>query len=162
MAGFERHLGIGKDANLKFKARVIPSGNATGVEIPKDVVEALHSGPRPPITVTINGHTWRSRVAVMRGKCLLGISAANRLASGIAEGAIVVVDLKLDTAPRVVAQPLDLAKALRDDPKARAAFDRLPFGLKRKHVAAVEGAKAPATRQRRIAKLVATLRSFSD
>jgi len=142
---------------MKFKAKVIPSGNATGVEIPKGVVEALHSGARPPITVTINGHSWRSRVAVMRGQRLAGISAANRVASGIAEGDIVVVDLKLDTAPRVVAQPPDLGKALRHDPEARAAFDGLPFGLKRKHVAAIEGAKAPATRQRRIAKLVASM-----
>ncbi|HJZ77993.1 MAG TPA: YdeI/OmpD-associated family protein [Vicinamibacterales bacterium] len=147
---------------MKFKAKVIPSGNATGVEIPKKVVEALRSGRRPPITATINGHTWRSRVAVMRGQCLIGISAANRTASGITEGDVVVVDLELDTAPRVVAQPPDLAKALRDEPKARAAFDRLPFGLKRKHVAAVEGAKASETRQRRIAKLVATMRSISD
>jgi hypothetical protein len=46
---------------MKFKARVIPSGNATGVVISKDVVEALGSRPRPPITATINGHTWRSR-----------------------------------------------------------------------------------------------------
>src|SRR5215475_1026506 len=98
---------------MKFKAKVIPSGNATGVEVPKGVVEAMRSGPRPPITVTINGHTWRSRVALMRGQCLVGISAANRVASGIAEGDIVVVDLKLDTAPRVVAPPPDLARALR-------------------------------------------------
>src|SRR5215510_6301788 len=126
MAGFERHLGIGKDANLKFKARVIPSGNATGVEIPKGVVEALHSGARPPITVTINGHTWRSRVALMRGQRLVGISAANRVASDIVEGDIVVVDLKLDTAARVVAQPPDLAKALQKTAGAKAAFERLP------------------------------------
>jgi hypothetical protein len=77
----------------------------------------------------------------MRGQSLLGISAANRVASGIAEGDTVMVDLQLDTAPRVVAEPPDLAQASRDDPQARAAFDRLPFGLKRKHVAAVDGAK---------------------
>jgi len=142
---------------MKFKAKVIPSGNATGVETPKKIVEALRSGPRPLITVTINGHTWRSRIARMRGQCLVGIGAANRVGSGIAEGDIVVVDLKLDTAPRVVAPPPDLAKALRDDAEVKAAFDRLPFGLKRKHVAAIEGAKTLETRQRRIAKLVASM-----
>jgi hypothetical protein len=142
---------------MKFKARVIPSGNATGVEVPKDLVEALGSGARPPIAITINRHTWRSRVAVMRGQCLVGISAANRAASGIVEGDIVVVDLELDTASRIVAQPPDLSKALRGDREARAAFERLPFGLKRKHVAAIEGAKTPETRQRRIARLVASM-----
>jgi Bacteriocin-protection, YdeI or OmpD-Associated/Domain of unknown function (DUF1905) len=143
---------------MKFKAKVIPSGNATGVVIPKRVVEALRSGSRPPIIVAINGHTWRSRVAVMRGRSLIGISAANRAASAIAKGDVVVVDLQLDTAPRIVAPPQDLAKALHDNPEARAAFDRLPIGLKRKHVSAIEESKTPETRQRRIAKLVATLR----
>jgi hypothetical protein len=146
---------------MKFRARVIPSGNATAVEVPTDVMKALGSGPRPLIAVTVNGHTWRSRVALMRGQRLVGISAANRAASGIAEGDVVEVDLKLDTEPRVVPEPPDLAKALNDDPEARAVFERLPYGLKRKHVAAIEEAKTPEVRQRRIAKLAATMRSGS-
>ena len=146
---------------MKFRARVIPSGNATAVEVPTDVMKALGSGPRPLIAVTVNGHMWRSRVALMRGQRLVGISAANRAASGIAEGDVVEVDLKLDTEPRVVPEPPDLAKALNDDPEARAVFERLPYGLKRKHVAAIEEAKTPEVRQRRIAKLVATMRSGS-
>ena len=146
---------------MKFRAKVIPSGNATAVEIPTDVMKALGPGPRPLIAVTINGHAWRSRVALMRGQCLVGISAANRAASRIAEGDVVEVDLKLDTEPRVVPEPPDLATALNDDPEARAAFDRLPYGLKRKYVASIEEAKASDVRQRRIAKLVATMRSGS-
>lgn len=144
---------------MKFRAKVIPSGNATGVEIPTDVMKALGSGPRPLIAVTINDHTWRSRVALMRGQCLVGISAVNRAASGIAEGDVVEVDLTLDTEPRVVPEPPDLVKALNDDPEARAAFDCLPYGLKCKHVAAIEEAKTSEVRQRRIAKLVTTMRS---
>src|ERR1035438_8023057 len=146
---------------MKFRAKVIPSGNAAGVEIPRDVMKTLGPGSRPLIAVTINGHTWRSRVALMRGQCLVGISAANRAASGIAEGDVVEVDLKLDTEPRVVPEPPDLAKALNDDPEARGAFELLPYGLRRKHVAAIEEAKTPEVRQRRIAKLVATMRSGS-
>ena len=95
----------------------------------------------------------------MRGQCLVGISAANRAAAGIAEGEVVGVDLKLDTEPRVTPEPPDLAKALNDDPEARAAFDRLPYGLKRKHVAAIENAKSTEVRQRRIGKLVTTIQS---
>ena len=144
---------------MKYRAKVIPSGNATAVEVPTDVMKALGSGRRPLIAVTINGHMWRSRVALMRGQCLVGISAANSAASGIAEGDVVEVDLELDTEPRVVPEPPDLAKALNDDPEGRAAFDRLPYGLKRKHVAAIEEAKTSEVRQRRIASLVATMRS---
>lgn len=143
---------------MKFHAKVIPSGNATGVEIPPEVMQALGPDRRPLIAVTINGHTWRSRVALLRGQCLVGISAAQRAASGIAEGDSVEVDITHDAEPRIVPEPPDLAQALDDDPAARAAFDRLPYGLRRKHVTAIEAAKSPEVRQRRIAKLVATLR----
>lgn len=147
---------------MKFRAKVIPSGNATAVVIPPNVVKALGSGPRPLIAVTVNGHTWRSRVALMRGQCLVGISAANRAASGISEGDSVEVNLKLDTEPRVVRAPPDLAKALKDDPEASAVFDHLPFGLKRKHVTAIEEAKSPEVRKRRIVALVKRMRSDGD
>ncbi len=94
----------------------------------------------------------------MRGQCLIGISAANRAASGIAEADLVQVILEPDIEPRVVPEPADLAAALDKIPEARAAFDRLPFGLKRKHVSAIEDAKSPETRQRRILKLIADVR----
>jgi hypothetical protein len=142
---------------MKFRAKVIPSGNATAVEIPSSVRSALGGGARPAIAITINGHTWRSRVALMRGQCLVGISAANRTASGISEGDLVEVHLQLDEEPRVVSEPADLKSALDQDPRVRAKFERLPPGLRRKHVASVEGAKTTAVRDRRIAKLVQTL-----
>ena len=56
-----------------------------------------------------------------------------------------------------MAEPPDLAAALDQNPRARAAFDQLPYGLQNKHVRDIEGAKSPETRQRRIAKLVTTM-----
>lgn len=144
---------------MKYEGKVVPSGNAAAVEVPAEVMKVLGPQARPPITVTINGHSWRSRVALMRGQRLVGISAANRAAAGIAEGDVVEVELELDEAPREVAEPADLADALDQAPKARAAFDQLPFGLKRKHVADVEKAKSPVVRHRRISKLIATMAS---
>jgi hypothetical protein len=124
-------------------------------------MKTLGSPARPPVAITINGHMWRSRVASMRGLSLIGISAANRAASGIGEGDIVEVELQLDLEPRDVVQPPDLANALKDAPEARAAFDRLPFGLKRKHVAAIEEARSAEVRQRRIGKLITALSGAS-
>ncbi|KAB2341328.1 YdeI/OmpD-associated family protein [Actinomadura rudentiformis] len=148
---------------MKFRATVTAertaTGNANGVEVPPEIVEALGSGQRPPVVITINGHTWRSRVAAMRGKLLIGISAANRKASGIAEGEEIEVDLQLDTEPRVVNEPPDLAAALDSDPAARAAFDRLAYSHRRKHVLAIEAAKTAETRQRRIDKAISTILS---
>ena len=122
-------------------------------------MKALGPEGRPAVAITINGHTWRSRVALMRGQRLIGISAANRRAAGIVEGDIVEVDLQLDREPRDVPLPSDLADALDGAPEAGAAFDRLPFGLKRRHVAEIEEAKSADVRQRRIGKLVTTLRA---
>jgi hypothetical protein len=125
--------------------------------VPAEVVRALDAGKRPKVAITINGHTWRSRVASMSGRFIVGISAANRSASGIALGDEVEIELELDTQPRVVAEPRDLAEILDADPLAREAFDHLPYGLRRKHVNAIEDAKSPETRQRRIARLIDTL-----
>jgi len=147
---------------MKFRAKVIPSGNATAVEVPADVVKSLASGARPLVVVTINGHRWHTRIAQMRGRHLVGVSAAHRAASAVAEGDRVEIELELDAEPRVVPEPPDLAQALNLEPRSRAAFDRLAFGLKRKHVAAIEDAKSSEVRQRRIARLVATLRPIQD
>lgn len=142
---------------MQFRAVVIPSGNATAVEIPDDVMRALGPEARPPVAISINGHSWRSRVAVMNGRRLVGISAANRNAAGIEEGQTIDLEISLDTAPREVEEPDDLKSALDDRPAARAAFDKLPFGLKAKHVRDIEAAKSAEVRARRIDKLLETL-----
>lgn len=71
-----------------FRTRVVPVGNATGAEVPAAVVNAFGAGRRPPVTIWINAHTWRSRVASKDGKLIVGISAANRTAAGIAEATL--------------------------------------------------------------------------
>jgi len=129
-----------------------------GLEIPQEIVEALGAGGRPPVTITINGHSWRSRVAIMRGRHLLGLSNANRQAAGVVTGDEVKVEVELDTEPRVVTEPPDLACALDADVVARAAYDRLADSRKREHVRAIESAKKPETRTRRIEKAITTLR----
>jgi hypothetical protein len=79
-----------------------------GLEVPPEVVEALGGGKRPAVTITINGHSWKSRVAILRGRYLLGLSNANRQAAGVATGDDVEVEVEIDAEPRVVAEPADL------------------------------------------------------
>ena len=143
---------------MKFRTLVEPPEPMRGLEVPAEVVEALGGGPRPPVTITLNGHSWKSRVAIMRGRHLLGLSNANRQAAGVTIGEEVEVELELDTEPRVVVEPADFAQALDADPAARAAYDNLAYSHKREHVLAIESAKKPETRQRRIEKAIATLR----
>ncbi|GGV04377.1 hypothetical protein GCM10010495_15140 [Kitasatospora herbaricolor] len=143
---------------MKFRTLVEPPEPMRGLEVPPEVVEALGGGARPPVTITVNGHRWKSRVAVMRGRHLLGLSNANRQAAAVATGDEVEVELELDTESRVVVEPTDFARALDADPAARAAFDNLTDSRKREHVRAVENAKKPETRRRRVEKAIAALR----
>jgi hypothetical protein len=143
---------------MKFRSHVEPPEPMRGLEVPPEVVAALGGGARPPVTITVNGHSWKSRVALLRGRHLLGLSHANRQAAGVEIGEEVDVELELDTEPRVVVEPQDFAQALDDDPAARTAYNSLSHSRKREHVHAIESAKKPETRQRRIEKAIATLR----
>ncbi|MFD0369657.1 YdeI/OmpD-associated family protein [Streptomyces sp. NPDC059071] len=143
---------------MKFRTHVEPPEPMRGLEVPAEVVTALGGGARPPVTITVNGHSWKSRVALLRGRHLLGLSNANRRAAGVAIGDEVEVELELDTEPRVVVEPADFAQALDEDPAARAAYDRLAYSRRREHVHAIESAKRPDTRRRRIEKAIVTLR----
>jgi Bacteriocin-protection, YdeI or OmpD-Associated/Domain of unknown function (DUF1905) len=145
---------------MRFRAVLELHGKtATGMQVPDEVVAALGSSRRPAVRVTINGYTYRSSVAVMGGVFMLGVSAENRAGAGVAAGDVLDVDLELDTEPREVEVPADLAAALDAEPRARAAYEALTYSNKRALVMSVEGAKTDETRQRRIAKSVTALLS---
>ena len=128
--------------------------NATGIEIPAAVVEGLGAGKRPKVVVTIAGSSYRSTVSVMGGRYMVGVTAEQRGRSEIKAGDEIEVSLELDTAPREVDAPPDLLQAL-DAAGARQGWERLSYTHRKEHVRAIEEAKAPETRQRRIEKAVA-------
>lgn len=143
---------------MKFRATVELGGKtATGIEVPEDVVAALGSGNRPPVTVTIGGHTYRTTVARMGGRFLIGLSAENRTAAGVAAGDEVDVEIELDAEPRQVEVPADLAEALAHDHTARANFDGLSYTHRKEWVRWIEEAKKAETRATRLAKTVESL-----
>jgi Bacteriocin-protection, YdeI or OmpD-Associated/Domain of unknown function (DUF1905) len=145
---------------MRFRATLESGGKtATGIEIPAKVVEALGSGRKPPVRITIGGHTYRSTVASRGDRYLVGVSAENRALAGVAAGDEVDVDIELDTAPREVAVPTDLATALDADAEARRFFEALSFSQKQWYVIPIEQAKKPETRTRRIEKALAMLRA---
>lgn len=131
-------------------------GNNTGIEVPAEVIEAFGAGRKPPVVVNVNGYEYRSTVAVMGGRFMIPFSSDKRAATGIGGGDAIVVDLEVDTAPRTVEVPDDLAAALEAG-GARAAFDGLSPSARKAHVTSVESAKAAETRQRRVDGIVARL-----
>jgi hypothetical protein len=145
---------------MRFRTTIIAEGKtATGFRVPDAIVDALGSGRRPRVTVTINGYTYRNTVAVLGGVSMIGVSAEHRAGAGVAGGDEVDVDIELDTAPRIVAVPDDFAAALDAEPDARRTFDGLSYSNRSWHVLQVTGAKTDETRNRRIAKAIDALRA---
>ena len=144
---------------MRFHTTLLQSDKtATGIEVPAEVVEALGAGKRPPVRVTINGFTYRSSIAVMGGQYMVGVSAENRTGAGVKGGDEIDVDIELDTAPREVVVPPELAAALDAEPAARRTFDALSYSNRSWHVLQVTGARTDETRERRIEKSIAALR----
>ena len=133
-------------------------GNTTGFQIPDEAVASLGGGGRPKVTVTVNGFTFPSSIARMGGSYWLGVSAERRTAAGVEGGQVYDLDVELDTAPRVIEAPADLQAALDASPGALAQWQKLSYSHQRQHVEAINSAKAPDTRARRVAKAIEMLR----
>ncbi|QOC26768.1 DUF1905 domain-containing protein [Microbacterium hominis] len=141
---------------MRFETTLFQQGNNTGIVVPPEIVDGLGGGSRAAVSVTVNGFTYPSTLAVMGGRHLIPFSSDKRAATGLAGGDAIEVVLELDTAPRTVELPDDLAGALADA-GARAAFDALAPSARKAHVTNVLSAKAEETRARRIAAIVAKL-----
>jgi hypothetical protein len=127
-----------------------------GIVVPAEILEALGGGRRPAVKVTLGGYSYRSTVGSMGGKSMISLSAAHRAAAGLAGSERLEVRLELDTQQRLTPLPDDLRSALVRAGKL-AAFEEAAPSRRREHVRQVETAKAPATRARRIARIVEAL-----
>jgi Domain of unknown function (DUF1905)/Bacteriocin-protection, YdeI or OmpD-Associated len=143
---------------MRFRTKILPAGKtAAGIEVPAKVVAALGSSKRPPVRATINGYTYRSTVAVMGGKFMLGVSNEVRKNAGVAAGDTVDIDLEVDTQTREVELPPDFAAALARDAKAKKFFEGLSYSKKLRLVIPID-IKNVETRKERIKQTVEGLR----
>ena len=120
---------------------------------PKDVFGKV----RAPVIVTINGYTYRSTVAAMGGPYCIPLRRSHREAAGVNDGDTIKVKLAADTEKREVELPADFRRALRAA-SALANWSALSYTHQREYVEAIEEAKKPETRQRRIAGSVEKIR----
>ena len=131
---------------------------ATMFRIPFDLEETFGRA-RPPVKVTIRGHTWRTTPGVYGGVGYVVVNRAVKAATGVDAPDRVAVVMELDKEPRRVRIPTDLARALADDADAKAAFAGLSFTHRREYVEWVKEAKRPETRRRRIEQTVERVRA---
>jgi hypothetical protein len=135
---------------VTFDTTLAGSDGKVGIVVPDEAIAGLGAGRRPAVHVDLNGHQYRSTVAVMGGQYLIGVNATVRQATGLAGGDRASVTLTVATTPREVGVPDDLATALAADAQLQSFFAALSNSLQRYHVDQVVSAKTPETRQRRI------------
>ena len=148
---------------VSFKGVLTPTprgGGGSLVPVPKHVAAKLGLKGFPKIQAVIAGTPYRGSLIPMGdGTFCLGVLKSIQEAAGVGFGDTVMVELGLDTAPRTVEVPADLAKALARDKKAAAAWEALSFTNKKEHALGLTGAKQPETRERRLEQTLEFLRS---
>ena len=150
-------MGVTKQT-IKVKLEKHEKMDATGISIPFDV-EQVFGAKRVPIKATVNGAEYRGAIVRYGGKYMLGIPKVFREAAGIKAGDNIVVTLERDVDERTVTVPSDLAKELKKDRALKDAWDKLSFTIRKENARALEEAKQPETRERRLQKTLALLRS---
>jgi len=133
----------------RFRTTIVRDGSMCFIPLgfdPKPVFGQI----RAKVKVTLNGHTYRSTIAQMGNGPCLPLRKSNREAAGLEGNETLEVTLELDTEKREVKPPPDLVKALKAAPPAWDRWRELSYSHQREHVEAIEEAKKPETRTRRI------------
>ncbi|WP_336500159.1 YdeI/OmpD-associated family protein [Microbacterium paraoxydans] len=145
-------------SELRVHTVLAGRGPAAAILLTDEQVASFGAGKTFPVAVTIGGRTARLRLARMGGENMIGLSKAARADLAVEIDQEVDAVIRLDTAERTVEVPPALVAALDADPAVRAAFDALSPSARKEHARAVTDAKQDATRERRIAKIVQSLR----
>ena len=132
-----------------FKTTIVRDGSMCFIPVPFDP-KPVFGKIRAPVKVTLNGYTYRSTIAAMGGVVCIPLRKSNREAAGLEGGETLDVKLELDAQKREVTPPKDLVKALKASPPAWQRWGELSFSHQREHVEAIDGAKKPETRARRV------------
>ena len=134
-------------------------GGGTLVPIPREVASELGLKGMPKIQAVIAGTPYRGSLMPMGdGTYCLGVLKSIQEAAGVGLGDTIEVLLELDTAPRTVEPPADLATVLAKDKQAAAAWEKLSFTDRKELALGLTSAKKPETRRRRLAAALERLR----
>ena len=141
-----------------FRTTIVRDGSMCLIPVTFDP-KAVFGKVRAPVKVTLNGHTYRSTIAAMGGPPCIPLRRSNREAAGLEGGETLEVRLDLDTDAREVKPPADFVKALKAAPPAWHRWRELSYTHQREYAEAIEEAKKPETRARRIEGAVRAIRA---
>jgi hypothetical protein len=107
---------------------------------------------------TINGFAFRNSAFPMSdGHHYMIVNKQTREGAQAVGGETISVVMERDDEPRTITPPADFVKALKSNKEAHAMWDKLSYSHRKEHVKAIEEAKRPETRARRIEKAVTQL-----
>jgi bacteriocin resistance YdeI/OmpD-like protein/uncharacterized protein DUF1905 len=138
-----------------YKTKLLRGSGMCAIPVPFDP-KTVFGKTRAPVKVTVNGYTYRSTIAAMGGPHCIPLRKSHREATGIEGSETVDVRLELDDEKREVEPPADLIKALKAA-KVWDGWQKLSYTHRKEHAEAVETAKKPETRARRIESAVRAL-----
>lgn len=136
-----------------FKTTIVRSQSMCFIPLTFDP-KTVFGKVRAPVKVTVNGYTYRSTIAAMGGPACVPLRKSHREAAGLDGGETIEVRLDLDTGKREVTPPADFVKALKRVPRLWKGWQALSYSHQREHVEAIDSAKRPETRARRIERAV--------
>lgn len=139
-----------------FKTTIVRDGGMCFIPVPFDPAPVFGK-VRAPVKVTLNGYTYRSTIAAMGGTVCIPLRKSNREAAQLEGNETLDVRLDLDTEKREIKPPADLARALKAAPPAWERWQELSLSHQREYAEAVEGAKKPETRAKRIESAVTAI-----
>ena len=138
-------------------------GNDAGgawIDVPFDLKQTYGKGNLVPIVATFDGRvTYQGSLAKMGGEFAM-LLLRNDVRAELGDpqpGDRVHVRLVLDSAPRVVNLPDDVAALVEANPAAAATWETLAPSHKREYARWIEDAKRPETRQRRVEETISRL-----
>jgi hypothetical protein len=147
---------------VRFEGVLTPTprgGGGTLVPVPQEVAAKLGLKGMPKINAVIAGTPYRGSLMPMGdGTYCIGVLRSIQDAAGVGAGDSITIDLELDTAPRTVELPPDLAIQIARDEKATAAWEAMSYTNKKEMARSLEEAKRPETRERRLAQALEALR----
>jgi hypothetical protein len=136
-----------------FKTTIVREESMCYIPVPFDPVPVF-GRVRAPVKVTLNGYTFRSTIFSMEGMVGIPLRKSNREAAGLEGGETLDVRLELDTDKREITPPADFVQALQAAPPAWDRWQELSYSHQREYVEALEQAKKPETRARRLENAV--------
>lgn len=144
--------------SVTYLTTVIGHGNHAALEVPDEVLKELGTNKRAPLKVTINDYTFQTTATGVDGKCMIPFAMKDREGSNTRAGEDIQITVELDSGHREVELRPELVAALTNE-HLFETFEALTYSKRKEFARQVNEAKTDETRERRIQKILESLRS---